>query len=82
VQGEVLFEHARFPLPRLGPEFRRQRIERWGAVDAHDTVLPIVKDAEHMSVIVTGGTGKHSSWPPTFGHGARPTRRRLALRRG
>ena len=34
-----------------------------------DILLPIVKDPKHISVIVAGGAGKHSSWPPTFGNG-------------
>ncbi len=77
---EFLFEHARFPLARLGAEYQRQQIERWGAVDAPDTMLPIVKAPEDLSVVVVGGAGKHSSWQPTFGDGTRPTRRVIAQR--
>jgi hypothetical protein len=47
-----------------------------------DAMLPIVKDPEHINVIVTGGAGKHSISQPTFGNGTRPTRRIIALRRG
>jgi hypothetical protein len=79
---EFLFEHARFPLARLGPEYRRQQIERRGAVDAPDTVLPIVRAPEDVSVIVVGGAGKHSSWQPTFGDATRPVRRIIARRNG
>ncbi len=75
---EFLFEHARFPLARLGAEYQRQQIERWSAVDAPDTMLPIVRQADDISVIVVGGAGKHSSWQPTFGNGTRPTRRLIA----
>jgi hypothetical protein len=75
---EFLFEHARFPLARLGREFQRQQIERWGVVDAPDTMVPIVRKAEDITVIVTGGAGKHSSWQPTFGDGTHWTRRTIA----
>jgi hypothetical protein len=74
---EFLFEHARFPLARLGLEYRRQQIERWGVVDAPDTMVPIVRAAEDISIIVAGGAGKHSSWQPTFGDGTHWTRRRI-----
>jgi hypothetical protein len=74
---EFLFEHARFPLAKLGREFQRQQIERWGVVDAPDTMVPIVRKAEDITVIVTGGAGKHSSWQPTFGDGTHWTRRTI-----
>jgi hypothetical protein len=72
---EFLFEHARFPFARLGPEYQRQQVERWGVKDSPDTMVPIVRAPEDISVIVVGGAGKHSSWQPTFGNGTRPTRR-------
>jgi hypothetical protein len=75
---EFLFEHARYPLARLGREYRQQQIERWGVVDAPDTMVPIVRRPEDLSVIVAGGAGKHSSWQPTFGDGTHWTRRSLA----
>ena len=78
---EFLFEHARFPLARLGPEYRRYQVERRGAADAPDTLLPIVGAPEDLSVIVVGGAGKHSSWQPSFGDGTRPTRRTITRRR-
>src|SRR5204862_1071512 len=56
---EFLFEHARFPLARLGREYQQQQIERHKAVDAPDTMLSIVKRAEDISIIVAGGAGKH-----------------------
>src|SRR5262245_36000419 len=49
---EFLFEHARFPLKRLGLEYQRQQVERWGVVDAPDTMVPIVSRPEDISVIV------------------------------
>jgi len=77
---EVLFEHARFPLGRLGAEYRRYQVERQHVADADDTMVPIVRTAEDISVIVVGGAGKHSAWQPTFGDGTRPTRRVIARR--
>ena len=77
---EFLFEHARFPLARLGPEYQRYQIERWGVVDAPDSMIPIVRSVDDISVIVVGGAGKHSAWQPTFGDGTRPTRRVIAHR--
>jgi hypothetical protein len=75
---EFLFEHARFPLKRLGLEYQRQQIERWSIVDAPDTMVPIVRRPEDISVIVVGGAGKHSCWQPTFGDGTHWTRRPIA----
>jgi hypothetical protein len=77
---EFLFEHARFPLARLGREYQQQQIERHRAVDAPATMLSIVRQADDLSVIVVGGAGKHSCWQPTFGDGTRPTRRVIARR--
>lgn len=79
---EFLFEHARFPLARLGAEYRAQQITHRGARDAPDTMLPIVRSPEDISVIVVGGAGKHSCWQPTFGDGTHPTRRIIARRDG
>ena len=72
---QFLYEHARFPLKRLGPEYQRQQIERWGVKDAPDTMVPIVRRPEDISIIVAGGAGKHSCWQPTFGDGTHWTRR-------
>jgi hypothetical protein len=77
---EFLFEHARFPLARLGPEYRRFQIDRRGAADAPGTMLPIVRAADDITVIVVGGAGKHSSWQPSFGDGTRPARRTIPRR--
>ncbi|HEX3176893.1 MAG TPA: hypothetical protein VHZ49_09460 [Methylomirabilota bacterium] len=77
---QFLFDHARFPLSRLGAEYRRYQVERQHVRDADDTLVPIVRSAEDISVIVVGGAGKHSAWQPTFGDGTRPTRRVIARR--
>ena len=74
---EFLFEHARFPLARLGAEYRAYQIERRGVVDAPDTMVSIVRAPEDLSVIVVGGAGKHSCWQPTFGSGTQPVRRTI-----
>ena len=63
-------------------ERMRQQIEQHHAVDAPDTMLPIVQAPEDISVIVVGGAGKHSCWQPTFGGSTRPTRRPIARRDG
>ena len=79
---QFLFEHARFPLGRLGAEYRRYQIERQRVADADDTMVPIVRAAEDISIIVVGGAGKHSAWQPTFGDATRPVRRMIASRSG
>ena len=71
---EFLVEHARFPLARLGDEYRAHLIQR-GAKDAPDTMVPAVRSVDDVSVIVTGGAGKHFCWQPTFGDQTWPARR-------
>jgi len=78
---EFLFEHARFPLARLGDEYRRHLIQR-GAKDAPDTMVPAVRSADQLTVIVVGGAGKHSCWQPTFGDQTAPTRRQIIRKDG
>ena len=75
-----LFEHARFPLGRLGEEYRRMQIARHHVVDAPETMVPIVESPEAISIVVVGGAGKHSSWQPTFGRQTRPATRLIAPR--
>jgi hypothetical protein len=70
-----LFAHARLPLARLGREDQRQQVER------HGTMVPIVRTADDISVIVAGGAGKRSAWQPTFGDGTHPTRRLIGRRK-
>ena len=67
-----IFEHARFPLGRLGDEYRSQQVTRHGVVDDPATMVPIVESPDAVSIIVVGGAGKHSSWQPTFGRQTRP----------
>jgi hypothetical protein len=78
---EFLFEHARFPLARLGDEYRAHLIQR-GAKDAPDTMVPAVRSVDDVTVIVTGGAGKHSCWQPTFGDQTRPVHRVIRRRDG
>ncbi len=78
---EFVFEHARFPLARLGEEYRKHLIQR-GAKDAPDTMVPAVRSADDLSVIVVGGAGKHSCWQPTFGDQTAPTRRQITRKDG
>jgi hypothetical protein len=77
---EFIFEHGRFPLGRLGKEYRRMQIMRHGVVDDDGTMLPIVESPDAISIIVVGGAGKHSSWQPTFGRQTRPVTRLIARR--
>ena len=79
---EFIFEHGRFPLGRLGAEYRRQQIERHRVIDDPGTMIPIVASPDALSVIVVGGAGKHSSWQPTFGRQTRPVTRTIARRDG
>ena len=79
---EFIFEHARFPLGRLGEEYRRLYVDQRRAVDSPDTLLPIVKFPADLSVIVVGGAGKHSCWQPTFGDQTGPARRPIARKDG
>ena len=55
---EFIFEHARFPLGRLGEEYRRLHVDHRRAVDSPDTLLPILKSPGDLSVIVVGGRGE------------------------
>ena len=79
---EFLFEHARYPLAKLGEEYRQAQLTRHDVRDAPDTMIPIVRAPEDLSIVVVGGAGKHSSWQPTFGDGTKPTRRVIARRDG
>lgn len=78
---EFLVEHARFPLARLGDEYRAHLIQR-GAKDAPDTMVPAVRSVDDVSVIVVGGAGKHSCWQPTFGDQTGPARRQISRKDG
>jgi hypothetical protein len=78
---EFLVEHARFPLARLGDEYRAHLIQR-GAKDAPDTLVPAVRSVDDVTVIVTGGAGKHSCWQPTFGDQTWPARRPITRKDG
>ena len=79
---EFVFEHARFPLGRLGDEYQRMQITRHGVVDDPGTMLPIVESPDAITIVVVGGAGKHSSWQPTFGRQTRPVTRLIARRNG
>lgn len=74
---QFLFEHARFPLGRLGREYREQQVTRHGVVDDDATMVPIVEAPDAINIIVVGGAGKHSSWQPTFGRETRPVTREI-----
>ncbi len=70
-----VFEHARFPVDRLSPEFgERVRVRMQGgpepAPDA--THFQIADRPEDIHIIVAGGPGKHFARMPTFGGMTRP----------
>ncbi len=73
-----LFEHATLPLARFSREtierrFRMKLAEQY--VDAPlDAPVRMVRKAEDLIVIVTGGAGKHSQYVPTFGNTRAATR--------
>jgi len=77
-----VFEHGRFPLGRLGEEYRRVQVARHQVRNDPATMVPIVEAPEAIIVIVVGGAGKHSSWQPTFGRQTRPVTRLIARRDG
>jgi hypothetical protein len=79
---EFVFEHARFPLGRLGEEYQRQQRERHGLPDDPAVMAPIVDAPDRLTVIVVGGAGKHSSWQPSFGRETGPVTRTIARRDG
>jgi hypothetical protein len=79
---EFVFEHARFPLARLGEEYQREQITRHGVIDDAGTMLPIVESPDAITIVVVGGAGKHSSWQPTFGRQTRPVTRLIPPRHG
>ncbi len=58
------------------------RLIQRGAKDAPDTMVPAVRSVDDVTVIVTGGAGKHSCWQPTFGDQTWPTRRAITRRDG
>ncbi len=64
-----IFEHARFPISRLGKEFTDAVLARLNSFESDDpnAMCRIMERPEDMVVIVAGGAGKHSSWQPTFG---------------
>jgi hypothetical protein len=79
---EFLFEHARYPLAKLGREYQQAQLARHDVPDRPDTMVPIVRAADDISIIVAGGAGKHSCWQPTFGDGTHPTSRVIARKDG
>ena len=79
---EFLFEHARYPMAKLGEEYQKAQRARRSLGEQTEALIPIARKADDISVIVVGGAGKHSSWQPTFGDATRPVRRVIARRDG
>ncbi|MBI2909573.1 MAG: hypothetical protein HYX92_18175 [Chloroflexi bacterium] len=67
-----LFETVKVPLSTYSPEnivgrFRDHWPERY-ADAPEDTMLPLLRAPENLTVIVAGGPGKHSMYVPTAGN--------------
>lgn len=71
-----VWEHARFPLDRLSEEYHAELVPLNGG--APDGMARIAERPEDITVIVAGGSGKHSSWQPTFGAYTKPVTRIIA----
>ncbi|MGE0539055.1 MAG: hypothetical protein AB7R89_02630 [Dehalococcoidia bacterium] len=65
---EYVFEHARYPIDRLSPEYG----EVLRAMNRDEVAARIIERPEDLLVIVAGGSGKHSCWHPTFGGYTKP----------
>lgn len=80
---QFIFDHAVFPLSRLGPEYV-EYLGPFNGADAADphAVARIIEKPEDLNVIVAGGPGKHSCWQPTFGYHTSPVTVPLACRDG
>ena len=65
-----LWENARYPADKLSPEFLDAVAARLqggsGEIDITQP-LAIADQPEDIHIIVAGGSGKHSSWLPSFG---------------
>lgn len=68
-----IFERARYPIAKLSPEYAAEL--RPLNADGGDDMARICARAEDILVIVAGGSGKHSSWQPTFGAYTKPVTR-------
>ncbi|GAA2465170.1 MULTISPECIES: hypothetical protein [Actinomycetes] len=67
---EHLFENARVDATRVGGE-KLEEASLWGGyrlrLDEWGHRVPIARAPEDIRIVVAGGTGKHSTWMPTFG---------------
>jgi hypothetical protein len=81
---QFIFENARYPVSKLGYEFTHGVLDRLNSFDPDDpnAMCRIAERPEDLLVIVAGGSGKHSSWQPTFGGMTRPVTLPLALKDG
>jgi hypothetical protein len=69
-----VFENARYPVSKLGREFAEGVLARLNSFDPADpdAMCRIAEQPKDVLVIVAGGSGKHSSWQPTFGGYTKP----------
>jgi hypothetical protein len=75
---EALYERARVPIDRISEE-KLGELTSWGGyadrLPEWGGRIPLVRQPEHIRILVAGGPGKHSSWCPTFGVTFSSTRR-------
>jgi hypothetical protein len=66
---KYLHEHARIPFNRFSDENVERRLrkrKKWLNAPM-DTLVPICRTPEQLTIVVIGGAGKHSAFIPTFG---------------
>ena len=80
---EFIFEHARFPLGRLGEEYRRlhRGRPRFVAGSRHPLAHRQLARRHHRDRR-SAAPASTRRWQPTFGGGTKPTRRVIARRDG
>lgn len=80
---QFMFEHANFPLARLGEEYV-DYLAPFNGVDASDpeATARIVDGPDDLNIVVAGGQGKHSCWQPSFGAVTKPVTAVIARRDG
>jgi hypothetical protein len=61
-----LYHRARLPAGLLKQAFKARMWPRWLRRVGDDELVPMTDDPDNFRVLVTGGTGKHSSIMPSF----------------
>jgi hypothetical protein len=74
-----IFERARYPISRLSAEFALELRPLNAPVNGGNDTALVCERAEDISIIVAGGSGKHSCWHPTFGGHTKPVTRVIGV---